>query len=191
MNVAAHKIQRAIYVNRNGRYEIALPNYTPWGWFECDVFAVTKSGFFHEFEVKTSRADFKADAKKGMDKNYVGYECRFKSPARHPGIERRITKHELLDMGHPAGPKFFWFVTPIGILDVDEIPDFAGFMECTSDGRTLIRKKAPKLHSLKLNREVVDKCNDNLFHRIWSEQWKNLHLSMRLDYYSRGNSRGR
>jgi twinkle protein len=44
-------------------HEIIVPNSCVFSW-ESDVISVNKTGFISEFEIKVSRADFKADAKK-------------------------------------------------------------------------------------------------------------------------------
>ena len=44
--------------------KLRLPRYTPKGWWECDVFELTTSGYFREYEIKTSLSDFRNDAKK-------------------------------------------------------------------------------------------------------------------------------
>lgn len=45
-----------------------IPNYTPSGWFESDIFELTKSGYFREYEIKMSLSDFRADAVKAREK---------------------------------------------------------------------------------------------------------------------------
>jgi RNA polymerase primary sigma factor len=52
-------IQAWLHQQRAATYAVLLPNYTPDKWHECDVFGVTRAGYFHEFEIKLTRADFR------------------------------------------------------------------------------------------------------------------------------------
>lgn len=123
-----------------------LPTYAPKGWWECDVFEVTKAGYWHEFEVKLSRADFLADArKKQRDRwKYVGGE-----KVDLPGP----VKHELLAAKSTKGPSRFTFVVPAGLIPLADVPEWAGLFEAERVGsaRVAIRcvKTAPRLHTEK------------------------------------------
>lgn len=133
-------LMRGIY-----RRHFVLPNYTPAGWYECDVFEITKAGYFREYEVKLTRADFKADAEK-----------------RHNGWRAALTtKHEA--MGDPRGPSQFWFVTPKGLVTLDDVPAWAGLIILIDRGTDrpwhnrfgpLQVKAAPKLHRQKVGDDV-------------------------------------
>jgi hypothetical protein len=57
-------IQSRLWSNGRSAYNLMIPNYTPDRWFECDMFAITKSGYFHEFEIKLTVDDFRDDANK-------------------------------------------------------------------------------------------------------------------------------
>jgi hypothetical protein len=58
------KAQNAVYVYcAIKNHEIIIPNSCLFSW-ESDVISVTRAGFVTEFEIKISKADFKADAKK-------------------------------------------------------------------------------------------------------------------------------
>lgn len=90
-----------------------VPNIYVLNWFEADVCAIRTPGLIDEFEIKISRSDFLADAKK-----------------RDKFGDNRKTKHERLAAGvdeHPLAA--FWFVTPPGIIKPGELPEFAGHIE--------------------------------------------------------------
>jgi hypothetical protein len=57
----AREIQQRLIVERYRR-GICVPNYTPKDWWECDVFELTPAGYFREYEIKMTVADFRADA---------------------------------------------------------------------------------------------------------------------------------
>lgn len=127
------------------RRNFVLPNYTPAGWWECDVFEMTEAGFFREYEVKVSRGDFFADANKAK----TGWKVEDRRLVQTEG-ER---KHDLLAAGSPKGPCLFWYVTPPGLVRPDELPAWAGLIEMTGRGwaaREQVIRPAPKLHREKV-----------------------------------------
>jgi hypothetical protein len=120
-----------------------LPNYTPPKWFENDVFEVTRAGYWHEYEVKVSRSDFFADFAKCK---WLWDEC-----GSLFGKEK-ATKHTLLSSHAEFGPSRFTFVVAEGIVELDEVPEWAGLM-IVKPARYGVNirqvKKAPRLHGLK------------------------------------------
>ena len=98
------------------RRNFCLPNFTPRRWWECDVFEVTRAGYFREYEVKMTISDFKADRKKG-----AGLDWHYKEGHWHRGPGE--SKHKRLEGGDAAGPCQFWFVTPLGLVATEPKPD--------------------------------------------------------------------
>jgi hypothetical protein len=142
----AGDIQQAIIRDR-WRDGFVLPNYYPGEWWECDVFEITKAGYFREYEVKVSRGDFFADARKTREVFPRGWG----QPSTFEN------KHELLSQRSLRGPSQFWFCTPPGLLAVEEVPEWAGLIEVKDHGegsrpRFWPReiKKAPRLHTVKI-----------------------------------------
>jgi hypothetical protein len=124
-----------------------LPNYTPSGWFECDVFEITSAGFFREYEVKLTRSDFRADAEKVK----VNWR-RYKDPTAQ---DHR--KHDMLKAGDARGPAQFWYVCPPGVLSPEIVPEWAGLIVARPIDRlhyfncaVEVAKPAPRLHRSKL-----------------------------------------
>jgi hypothetical protein len=108
--------------------------------WEIDVLSLNKSDYLTEYEVKVSRSDFKADAKKRKWQFYTN----------------RVSK--LIS-------NYFYYVCPAGLIKENEIPDFAGLIYATEKGLEWI-KKAPRLHKEKCDRnKVLEK-----FYRITSER---------------------
>ena len=127
-----------------------LPNYAPAGWWECDVFEVTDAGYWHEFEVKVSRADFLADARKTKWGPWVSQKDRRES----------VSKHELLAQRAKTGPSRFTFVTPAGLIPIEDVPEWAGLIEASrlKNGYSLYLKTvrpAPRLHSEKFGDRLL------------------------------------
>lgn len=112
------------------------------GRFECDVFSAAKSGYTYEFEVKISRADFKKDTEKGMT------------------IYRRsdFTKHSIFDLCQDDRvPNYFYYVCPVSIIKIIELPKWAGLIYIEKDGTMMEMKKAPLVHKRKMDLEPIKK----------------------------------
>ena len=135
MKMNEFTIQNALYAHlvKKG-HEFIIPNIYL-GHLESDLISVTKAGFIHEYEIKLNTADFKADFKK--------------------------TKHAHMRNRHYQFRNYFWFVAPIDLIDIGEIPEYAGFIEISfhrevfSDGTAgaivcFEPKRPKKLHMKKL-----------------------------------------
>lgn len=158
------RIQSTLYdfLTRRG-LKLACPNYTPAGWWECDLFAVTDSDYFVEYEIKISRSDFFNDAKKED-------QSRASRVLQRQGLPAP-TKHTKLASKDVVGPSRFFFVTPAGMLKDEEIPEWAGLIEISDSGsrlRASIKKPAPQLHREKVKPEVVQHCQSVFYYRFWN-----------------------
>lgn len=103
---------------KTGLDDILIPNYFV-GKFEMDVFKLTNNGYVSEFEIKVSLTDFEADF-------------------------RKKDKHQLLaSKVYPANR--FYFVSPSGLLSLNNIPKYAGWLEF-EDNRLYTKKNAPLLN---------------------------------------------
>jgi hypothetical protein len=173
-----NQIARRIIYDRYRR-NYCLNNYTPPQWFECDVFELTRSGFFREYEIKQSRSDFFKDADKSKTRwGFVEDASGFKKWTQ---LEDKA-KHQELEFRSIVGPSRFYFVTPQGLIETSELPEFAGLIEwTTNDGNfpwniTLTTKvEAPQLHRCKFTedrrRKLLEAC-----------YWRYHSLSVRLKY---------
>lgn len=146
-------IQRLLMSGRTTRGQICMPNYTPRGWWECDIFHVTDSGYMREYEVKLTRQDFFRDQDKHTEPLYLG--------CRHSGWGRSrdyVRKHDLLRSGYECGPKQFWFVVPQGLVALEEVPGHCGLIEVAWRRDRLSienEKRAPELHKAKVRDQVL------------------------------------
>lgn len=153
----AKQIQLALFNElEHGRgHRPVVPNHHFPGWFECDVLSVTKAGFWHEFEIKLTKADFRKDALKST--NY--------GTRRVPAIR---TKYDALRQG--KGPSRFTYVVPDGLLKPDDVPDFAGLMVYLTRGaRTYVKelKASKQLHSRKLETKQIQSLYRLFYWRYW------------------------
>lgn len=147
------------------RRNFCLPRYTPARWWECDVFELTKTGYFREYEVKLTLADFKADAQKQMEQRPWHYGT--------PPVWEN--KHEFLSRGDPRGPTQFWFVTPVGLIPRELLPQWAGLIElrCADETFTPSRRwwpttvvEAPKLHKEKASDKIREHALGVCYYRL-------------------------
>lgn len=147
------------------RRNLCVPRYTPPGWFECDVFEVTRPGFFCEYEVKLTLRDFKDDNQKRMAKR----------PHQWGTPEIWENKHDLLSRGDVRGPSQFWFVTPPGLVTHTDLPVWAGLIELDDRGechrpsqRWTISElvKAPNLHRNKFDPKHRERAVGACYYRF-------------------------
>lgn len=107
----------------NHRYMIN--NAVIFGW-ESDFFTVTESDYIYEIEVKVSRGDFKDDFNK---------------------VQKHVVLEGKGDDFNDKRPNKFFYAAPKGLLQVDEIPKYAGFLEVESGlSPAVVVKDAPFLH---------------------------------------------
>ena len=160
-------IQNHLFIALRSSAQVLLPNYTPHGWHECDLFAVTKAGYAQEYEIKLSVSDFRADAKKTRGPIWVrtlggGWSAT-------PGQ----AKHTRLQQADSKGPTRFWYVTPAGLLANVTLPPWAGLIEVDSSQgyvRIVSRKDGPRLHRTPVEPKVLNHAVRVCYWRFWNER---------------------
>ena len=133
-------------------YFILMTNYFPicknsyiYNW-ESDLLAISKDKkYITEYEIKISRNDFKAD---------------FKKEEKH----KLISDGYLYKCNYNQIPNYFYYVTPPGLLDVSEIPEYAGLIEIGTGRKTV--KRAPLLHK-EIDEDLVDKLLIKIYYKYW------------------------
>jgi hypothetical protein len=100
--------------NYFANYDYKLANVFIYFW-ESDFFCISSSGYAIEVEVKISKSDFKADFKKH-------------------------NKHHVIKDGHDQytdisrfRPNRFYYCCPDGLIDKNEVPDYAGLLYYKED----------------------------------------------------------
>jgi len=107
---------------------------------EADLFSITRTGYSHEFEIKISKSDFKADLKKPKHKAYG---------------EKGNT------------PNYFWYCCPKGLLVVDDMPnDSYGLLYIIGKQVKIIRR-AKLLHKNKCSDKQKQRVLLSMMHRYW------------------------
>lgn len=167
MNLTERIAINAIMRPRYAQSTCVVPNYTPRHWWECDVFEVTRSGYFVEYEVKLSFADFVKDRQKMKEGQYRLTAGRYDG-TRDPGIK----KHDQLTNRAAGIPSRFWYVCEqtiaTQIVSKMLLPEWAGLisMWMTEHGTATEQiVEAPKLHSEKIDQKIID-------HAYYSCYWR-------------------
>ena len=127
---------------------LAITNYSGTTGFEADVLMVAKSGFAYEYEVKTSRSDFKKDFSKVAKHKHL----------QNPKVPLRGKR------GYPLAPNYFYYVCVDGLIRKDEIPKYAGLIHIVA-GIPVIMVRAPRLHSHKLTEHLKQRIGTTLSFR--------------------------
>lgn len=124
------KIQQLLNYKYSQNAKYKIPNIFAFDW-ESDFFIQKENGYCYEFEIKISRSDFFADRKK-------------------------IEKQKILTTGFNYNnsickrPNKFFYIIPDGIIKLEEIPSYAGYMSI-NNGTIITIKEAPFLHKEKLD----------------------------------------
>lgn len=146
-------LQVALFRRYSKGWKVACPNKHMFGW-EADVLSVTPKHYTTEYEIKLTKADFLKDAEKGWadyGKNYV-------------------SKYDRMISGQ--GPNRFFYVIMKDVVDVDMIPDFAGYIEATKTKRGGFflhqKKPAKRLHNKKLTDKKIQVIYRSLYYRTWN-----------------------
>ena len=143
------------------QHQFIFPNVRIAFW-EADLISVTRAGYLHEYEIKISRSDYKADFKKLSKHQWLG--------------NVRLRESDRVAMSIPA---FFWYVAPEGVIQC--VPSYAGLIEVdwrpnNRYAQTGLQEivSAPRLHSTKISRD-----QKNLIYR--SAQWKLWNARKRVE----------
>ncbi len=131
------------------------------GLHEADVLGINRTGYIHEFEIKTSRADFRAD----FQKTYKHYNLKNKK-AIHKFKEWVNGKKTNNDIVHIIIPNRFYYVCIDGLIKPDEVPEYAGLYYITKFNSLKEVKKAPLLHRNKANIHLYQRIASILSQRI-------------------------
>lgn len=163
--------EQTIQKSLNGFFAIGsikynVDNLYVFSW-ESDKLLWTKSGYIYEFEIKISRADYKNDFKHKIEKHVLFASVMPKEQPqmadlfdnyqkkRKKKYGRCITDEDIKrefdhlgDISRRKMPNYFYYAVPKGLIEVDEVPEYAGLI-WIDEGILCIKKKAPCLHKEK------------------------------------------
>ena len=137
------EIQNSLWFDLHRKNHLPIvPNFTPVNYHECDMWSLTKSGYYQEHEIKISKADYKKDAKK-------------------------IKKHKMLEGKHENAPRQFWYVFPKMLVDEKEIPDYAGLKLWDGFNFEVIIN-APFISTKKADDKIIKQAEKCFYWRFWN-----------------------
>lgn len=172
--ITVPKIQLALRNDTFKSTEVSVPNIFLWPPFESDFVRVTKSGYAIEYEIKLSKSDFKADFKKA--KTIIDH-FDFKEETHNGSIVKRLvykslSKHDWLLSG--KGATEFYYVFPLGLINHEEVPEWAGIIEVEEYkyfGRDKMsvghRRKAKRLNREPLSEAKKKDIYVSCYYRYW------------------------
>jgi hypothetical protein len=152
--------------------------------WESDYFSVTKSGYLCEVEIKISKSDFQADFIKfkhklfeGRNEKEVIKEAKYRWSKRwkknvKKAPEKKVNPQEI------KMPNRFYFACPDGLIDIKDVPEYAGLIYVTDSFHTTkIVKQAPLLHKRK------EDIKELLFSKY---QWGYINVKNEFEIMCRG-----
>lgn len=158
-------LQDAIYIwCAIKMHEIVVPNSQLFAW-ESDVVSVNRTGFIFEFEVKISRADFRADARKD----------------RAALLIDPVKVHRVFGPSTFKRPNYFYYAVPEGLILPSELPEYAGLLYIrrpvrgpVSGNVTHLVREAKRLHTEKINDKQRCQLARAVSRRYWRQRLKSL-----------------
>jgi len=144
-------------------HEMVVPNIKcTHGWWEADLLSITRSSLIHEFEIKCSRSDWRKELNQITNDQI------------HPGRKRyrfeTISEQFDSDDDHKSSPNYFWVVAPEGVVNVDELPPYAGLIHVYFfRGKPKIKKvvAARRIHPFKATDKEIMAMARGLNYRLW------------------------
>lgn len=144
--------------------------------WESDFFCVSKSGYCIEVEVKVSKSDFTADFKKEkheffksilLNKKYhiencgQGYNGNYICKSEDGrSVYAECTAIKIHSLETMPIPNKFWYAVPEGLIDIKDIPRYAGLIYVIDRGENTtpshkIIKSAPFIHKRILDKKSL------------------------------------
>jgi len=180
-------MQDALYQDLATRkYHPVAPNCCLFGW-EADMLALTSSGYICEYEIKVTRSDFLADAKKTEKHEALrsgGVRYRYRYRDRTEVVPRKWDLEHYGDSLYCEDgiwfrrckrPARFFYVVPDGMVGTDEVPDYAGLVTISPAlqvsnwlGHVKNVKPAKLLHKEKATAKQLQTIATSMMYRYWS-----------------------
>lgn len=150
-------------------HKLIVPNFQGFFTGEIDVCSVMKSGLVNEYEIKISRSDFFADAKK-ENKHTV-----FEKMSAGVFFEKRsyYSGSGIYQIEFTA-PNYFYYVVPTDLVKTEEVPHYAGLIYINPENSFDLRsvKKAVRIHQQPMPTEIRAKAAVALMWRCWNAREK-------------------
>jgi hypothetical protein len=149
-----------VHLGWKKKHQLIINNIHLYEW-ESDLLSVTGAGFVHEYEIKRTAADFRADFKKKCKHWWLGNE-----QLNDVKLNSVISK-----------PNYFWYVACGFEPAREDIPEYAGLIVLRPHTKTgvythlnhqpVVIKKAPALHRFKINEFMRQQIYVAAYYRFW------------------------
>lgn len=147
------EIQIILYHYRSGmNHKMIVPN-PKFSDYEADLLSLTTSNYLHEYEIKTTLNDYKAD---------------FRKEKKHNRLKTGVLT-EWTGYGEKIKyvvPNYFWYVVPDQLIT--DVPVYAGLISIKYGHYIDVIKKAPRIHKEKLSDKNQIHILNNLMFRYWT-----------------------
>lgn len=128
---------------------VKITNYSGLG-HEADLLMITKSGIVYEYEIKTSRSDFKRE---------------FSKVGKHQALKNKNIKTSKW-RDYPIVANHYYFACKPNLIKAEDVPEYAGLVWVSENRTVQVIKKAPKLHDYKATCKMVWNIASTLSSRI-------------------------
>jgi len=186
-SVSEKIVQNALFrhLQLKGGLLYIFPNIDTITGYEADLLAITRHGYAHEYEIKISLSDFRADLKKKHKHASLSGNTKTIPSPYYPawGPEtvyvmadtQKTGEYMLNDECFPENrPKYFWYVVAGFIPPINEVPVYAGLMTYNSENKIFeCVKKAPVLPSKIVSPELINKATKSMTFRYWDMRLRN------------------
>lgn len=142
---------------------MCIPNSNALGW-EADLLSITGTGMVHEYEIKATASDLRADAKKSKHKHFEGWllgERTHQATAWGYDYESDILQP----------PNYFWYVVPDGLKDKVEDQRFGIIVYHDQHSRGVeVYRRAKRLHKTPATPKMIQQISRSMMFRFWSQR---------------------
>ena len=166
--MTAYDIQQALRAKYSNTAKYIVSNAYVFGsnYGETDIFITQRdSGYCYDIEIKVSKSDFKADFGKVKKHEILSTGERILKGKRYELAPESVK--------HNFRPNRFYYCVPKGLINISEVPAYAGLMYVDEYGYTKIVKEAPFLHREKLD---VERVLCEKFYHYWRRAETELFL---------------
>lgn len=155
-------IQDLLYFHCISKGHILVnPNSCVYGW-ESDFVSITRNLMAHEYEIKISKSDFKADAQKERHKLITSSTKIIYADL--PKYRREVPVQR---------PNFFYYVCPEHVAAIQDVPDYAGLIHVVPFGHRWILqiiKRTRKLHDEPIDQKRLMQLARSVMFRYWRQR---------------------
>lgn len=181
-----HEVYRHLSLHLFEKFRAVMPRYK-WGAYESDALCLDQVGMWTDHEIKCTRADYFADFKKGTE----GYEERVAAndlAAKRYGEQFRMeiqpAKHE--HYAHPEKysrwcPNYLVFVCPEGMIDLKNVPKYAGLTVFTPEWEFKVVRRRVNIHKREMPQNLMKQMLIASTYRLQSKSMECQDLLAKLN----------